>query len=255
MASDEPRPDPSGPHFSPGRRLALVALAGLVVAALAGGAYTLTYGALRDLAEAGGAGERWSHVHPIMVDTLTALAILSLVVARHARWWTRLLRWTLLLLLTGGVAAAAVQHSVWGYGEIPRDPLRAGVAVAPQVMLVIAVWLWLTMVKHIRVAARTGPGAEPVTTQRGHVKLIEAPDESRPELDSQPDRDPQPELDPLPRPLAITAPPAAPPTDVEVASRRPDAKAPEESDDDDLPIWDWDPPSSTFRSSPTPPTE
>lgn len=248
MPADEPRPDPSGPRFSAAQRRALIVLAGVVVAALAGGAYTLTYGVLRDLAEAGGAGERWSPVHPIMVDTLTALTILSLVAARHARWWTRLLRWTLLLLLAGGVAAASVQQAVWGYDEIPRAPLRAGVAVAPHIMLVIAVWLWLTMVKQIRVAARPEPATGPASTQRGHVKLIESPDESRPELDS------QPELDPLPGPLAIEGPPASLPTDVElVSSRSKEEDASEE--EEDLPIWDWNPPSGSFRSSPTPPAE
>ncbi|TDC61610.1 DUF2637 domain-containing protein, partial [Actinomadura sp. GC306] len=171
MPSDPTRP--GGPRYTPVQRRLLTALAGLIVAALAGGAFTLTYDALRELALAGRAGERWAPLYPVMADTLTVLTILSLVITRNARWWTRLLRWGLLLLLVAGGAALSVQYSVWGYGALPEDAVRAGVAVAPHVMLVIAVWLWLTMFKQIRVAR---PGAEEITPpdlQRGHVKVLE----------------------------------------------------------------------------------
>ncbi len=40
-------------------------------------------------------------------------------------------------------------------------------------MLVIAVWLWLTMFKQIRVARPAAEEAAPVETQRGHVKVLE----------------------------------------------------------------------------------
>ncbi|GAA2145648.1 hypothetical protein [Actinomadura napierensis] len=172
MPSDPMRP--GGPRYSPAQRRLLTATAGLVVAALAAGAYVLTYPVLRELALAGRASHRWAPVYPVMADALTAMTILALVVARNARWWTRLLRWALLLLLVAGAAAAAVQHSVWGFGSLPRTPVRAGVAVAPHVLLVIAVWLWLTMIKQIRVARPAGGEPEPVETQRGHVRVLPA---------------------------------------------------------------------------------
>ncbi|MEU8347160.1 hypothetical protein AB0C74_36130 [Spirillospora sp. NPDC048832] len=184
--------DRTRPAYSRGQRRLLTALAGLVVAALAAGAYVLTYGVLRELAVAGGAGRRWAPLYPVMADTLVAMTILSLVVTRGARWWTRLLRWTLLLALVAGGAALHVQHSVWGYASLPDDAVKAGIAVAPHVMLVIAVWLWLTMFKQIRVARPTADdgGAPAETQQRGHVKVLEpaapplaleAPAESAPE--------------------------------------------------------------------------
>lgn len=206
MPSDPTRT--AGPRYTPVQRRLLTALAGLVVAALAGAAYALTYDVLRDLARLGGVGRRWAPLYPAMADTLTALAILSLVITRNARWWTRLPRWTLLMALVAGGAALSVQDSVRGLGELPRDAVRAGVAVAPHVALVVAVWLWLTMVKQIRVArpaADDAPAAEP---QRGHVKVLEpaapeplaleAPAEPRPEPLAFPDDDPEP-LIPFPR--------------------------------------------------------
>jgi hypothetical protein len=172
MPSDPTRP--GGPRYSPAQRRLLTATAGLVVVALAAGAYVLTYPVLRELALAGRASRRWAPVYPVMADALTAMTILALVVARNARWWSRALRWALLLLLLAGAAAAAVQHAVWGYGSLPRDAVRAGVAVAPHVMLVIAVWLWLTMIKQIRVSRPAADEPGPVEAQRGHVKVLPA---------------------------------------------------------------------------------
>lgn len=165
--------DRTPPSYSRGQRRLLTALAGLVVAALAAAAYVLTYDVLRELALAGRVSRRWAPLYPAMADTLVAMTILSLVVTRGARWWTRLLRWALLLVLAAGGAAASVQHSVRGYGSLPEDAVRAGVAVAPHVMLVIAIWLWLTMFKQIRVARPAAEEAAPVETQRGHVKVLE----------------------------------------------------------------------------------
>ncbi|MWA06980.1 hypothetical protein F8568_042910 [Actinomadura sp. LD22] len=172
MPSDPTRP--GGPRYSPAQRRLLTATAGLVVVALAAGAYVLTYPVLRELALAGRASRRWAPAYPVMADALTAMTILALVVARNARWWSRALRWTLLLLLLAGAAAAAVQRAVWGFGSLPRDAVRAGVAVAPHVMLVIAVWLWLTMIKQIRVSRPAAGEPQPVEAQRGHVKVLPA---------------------------------------------------------------------------------
>lgn len=163
-----------GPRYSRAQRRLLTAAAGLVVAALAAGAFALTYDTLRDLAVAGRVDDRWAPIYPAMADALIAVTLLSLVVTRGARWWTRLLRWGLLLLLAAGLAALAVQDAVWGLDALPDDPVRAGVAVAPHVMLVLAVWLWLTMFKQIRVARPGAETVEVVETQRGHVKVLPA---------------------------------------------------------------------------------
>ncbi|QKW33724.1 DUF2637 domain-containing protein [Actinomadura sp. NAK00032] len=225
--------DRTRPAYSRGQRRLLTALAGLVVAALAAGAYVLTYAVLRELALAGGVGRRWAPLYPVMADTLVAMTILSLVVTRGARWWTRLLRWALLLALVAGGAALHVQHSVWGYASLPDDAVKAGVAVAPHVMLVIAVWLWLTMFKQIRVARPTAEdaGAPAETQQRGHVKVLEpaapplaleAPAETAPEPHA-PFADEPDELIPFPPETSAPEPTTAPAPEV----RRPEFHEPE----------------------------
>ncbi|MEV4001718.1 DUF2637 domain-containing protein [Actinomadura sp. NPDC049753] len=200
--------DPTRPSYTAVQRRLLTTVAGLVVAALAGGAFALTYDVLRELAVAGGVSRRWAPLYPAMADTLTAVTILSLVITRNARWWTRLPRWTLLVLLLAGGAAASVQHSVRGFGPLPDDAVRTGVAVAPHAMLVIAVWLWLTMVKQIRVARPAAGEEAPVEAQRGHVKVLgpaapplalEAPpaQEAGPERMPEPEHEPEPEREPI----------------------------------------------------------
>ncbi|MBO2454819.1 DUF2637 domain-containing protein [Actinomadura barringtoniae] len=207
MASDRSTPQ-GAPRYSKAQRRLLTVMAGLVVAVLAGGAFVLTYDILRELALEGRVSHRWAPVYPVMVDALTVMTLFSLVVSRHGRWWTRLLRWTLLLILLAGVAAIAVQRAVWGLDDLPDDQVKAGVAVAPHVMLLIAVWLWLTMFKQIRNApARSAGKPAPVLEKlpaTGTVTVVPP----RRELDTQttvefddpidptalPERAPRPEL-------------------------------------------------------------
>jgi len=215
MASDHSTPQ-GAPRYSKAQRRLLTVMAGLVVAVLAGGAFVLTYDILRELALEGRVSHRWAPVYPVMVDALTVMTLFSLVVSRHGRWWTRLMRWTLLLLLLAGVAAIAVQRAVWGLDDLPDDQVKAGVAVAPHVMLLIAVWLWLTMFKQIRNApARSARKAAPALEKlpaTGTVTVVPAPREEDPQSTL--------ELDAHARP---TAPPALPET-----GGRPELAAPAE---------------------------
>ncbi|MFI0355921.1 DUF2637 domain-containing protein [Actinomadura sp. 9N407] len=270
-------------HRSP----ALLAVAaGLAVTVLAAGAFVLTFDLLRDFAVAGRASRRWAPAYPIMVDALLVMTVLALIVARGARWWSRWLRGALLLLLVAGTAAISVQHALWGFGSLPRDPVRAGVAVAPHLMLIIAVWLWLRMIKQLRqarpgrLAPAPAPAAEGNSGGDAAAVTVIPPGEHAEQAR------------PTPPPLALL------PSDVEVARRpgtdgvradgvranttQPDmimpitldgpagadgepevpaadrAEDPDAGDDDgDLPIWDWDkdPPSGSLRSSPVPPAE
>ncbi|MFI6514683.1 hypothetical protein ACIBF1_03890 [Spirillospora sp. NPDC050679] len=390
MPADPPGPDdPTAPsrHGAAQRRL-LAAATGLVVLVLAAGVFVASYDALRDVAVAGGVGRRWSPAYPVMADALVVIVVLALIVARHARWWSRAVRWTLLAALLAGGAALGVQHAVWGFGSLPDDRVKAGVAVAPHAMLILAVWLWLTMFKQLRaphprpaLGHAREPGAEgaeraaasdavPVqdaeaVTERvplpaadsGKAAAAERAQTPAQESDTVQERDA--EREPVTEPLqhapepsvngssaaaaedapqrdrkdagkgdadhaddtvpvkaaeADDPPPALLPGDVELVHRStaarsdrvapdtdddldapavdraedpdagddeehasrgrhrlrrrsraagPDASASEVTDpngftppdDDDLPIWDWNPPSGSFRSSPTPPAE
>ncbi|MGK5551640.1 DUF2637 domain-containing protein [Actinomadura kijaniata] len=322
-------PDPSSPQegsrHTPAQRRILTAVTGTAVAVVAAGSFTVTYDALRDLAVAGRVGERWAPVYPVMADVLLVVVVLALLVARHAPWWSRALRWLVLVALFAGGAALSVQHAVWGFGSLPQDRLRAGVAVAPHAALVLAVWLWLTMIRHLRLPRPAGR-IRPAPVEGAHVRIVERAEPERPAASPSPSS-PSPAS-----PSPASPPPASLPTDVELVrdghspdapdvpeaaaghdadhgadndhgadddteelvpvtgAARPDLVPPpatpvDDDDDDvpavdraedpdggdtdlggrgrhrrgvndtadDLPIWDWNPPSESLRSSPTPP--
>ncbi|TNY36722.1 DUF2637 domain-containing protein [Thermomonospora catenispora] len=171
MASEDidaaPTADGAGPVTPPAagrtQHRLMTAAAGLGVVVLAGATFVLTYDDLRALALAGGAARRWAPAYPIMVDVLLLVIVVALAAARNARWWSRWPRWALLFAVLGGTAAASVQRAVHGYESLPEEPLRAGVAVAPYVMLAIVVWLWLAMFRRLhRAPSRAEPPAAPM---------------------------------------------------------------------------------------------
>ena len=199
-------PSPSG--FA--RQRLMGAAAGLGVAALAAAAFALSYEDLRVLALTGGAAVRYAPVYPIMIDTLVVLTILSLVVARRAPWWRRGMRWLLLLVLLAGAAAASAQRAVNGYDPLPDTWLSAGVAVAPWVLLLLAAWLWLSMLRQARLRFFARPGGAPANAHgaippSGTVRVVA----------TQPAESPQPD-DAEPRPLV----PATLPTDIKLVTHR-----------------------------------
>ncbi|GAA1571695.1 hypothetical protein GCM10009678_62960 [Actinomadura kijaniata] len=211
-------PDPSSPQegsrHTPAQRRVLTAVTGTAVAVVAAGSFAVTYDALRDLAVAGRVGERWAPVYPVMADVLLVVVVLALLVARHAPWWSRALRWLVLVALFAGGAALSVQHAVWGFASLPQDRLRAGVAVAPHAALVLAVWLWLTMIRHLRLPRPSGR-IRPTPVEGAHVRIVERAEPERP---------------------PASPPPASLPTDVELVrdGHAPDApEAPETSADHD----------------------
>ncbi|POM25668.1 hypothetical protein BTM25_00500 [Actinomadura rubteroloni] len=183
----------SSPSPRPGRFFTWSAA--LAVLVLAGAGFVLTYEPLRVLARTGGVEGRWAPAYPVMADTLLVVALLAVVVARRAHWFARTLRWLLLLVLLAGGAALAVQHAVRGYGSLPSDAVKAGVAVAPNVMLAVAVWLWLTMIKQVRTAAERSPGPVP-----------DAPVRREADAPPLPDAEPEPEFE-----FALVPPPAPAP--------------------------------------------
>ncbi|REE96460.1 DUF2637 domain-containing protein [Thermomonospora umbrina] len=170
-ADHEAGPPPRRPTRTQRRLMAVSA--GLGVAVLAGGTFVLTYDDLRELALAGGTAEHWAPAYPVMLDALITVTIVSLIAARHARWWSRWLRWALLLVVVAGAAAASVQRAVEGYEPLPDEQLKAGVAIAPYVTLVLSVWLWLAMFRQLqRVPAG---GATPVPPPRAALEDRPAP--------------------------------------------------------------------------------
>ncbi len=132
-------------------------LAFLAVAGLTAGAFVLSYEDLRLLALAGLKGddaERFARYYPAVYDGLVAIALLAVFVARHSPWWVRWMRWLVLVALAGGAAAASVQNALKGFGPIEGTALDAGVASAPWVAALLAIWLWMSMFRQIRDGAQ-----------------------------------------------------------------------------------------------------
>lgn len=144
------------------QRLLLGIAAGLGVTVIAGAVFTVTYADLKALAVSGHASHRLAPAYPVMYDVLVTVTILALILAWQRRWWSRWSRWLLLLVLLAGAGAASVDRSVQGYQKLPHTWVKAGVAVAPELIFLIAVWLWFGMFRHARTAltARSGPAPE-----------------------------------------------------------------------------------------------
>src|SRR3954453_14309329 len=102
-------------HYSTAQRRLLTATCGLGVVALAGATFVLSYDDLRTLAIHGGAARRRAFLYPGMIDGLVVVVILSILAARRSAWWSRALRWLLLLALVAGAGAAGVERAVKGY--------------------------------------------------------------------------------------------------------------------------------------------
>lgn len=191
-------------QYSTAQRRLLTTFGGLGVAALAAATFVLSFDDLRLLALRGGAARHWVFLYPGMLDALVVVVILAILTARRSGWFSRAVRWLLLILLIAGAGAAGVERAVKGYDALPRIWANAGVAVAPWAILIIAVWLWTGIIKQA-LSRRTrthaaGPsaGPEPVPATMMDKSII-------PGL--------EPETRPLPRPAAPvreTAPPAPP---------------------------------------------
>ncbi len=144
-AGSTSRPSPSSGIPLALRRLA-IGLAGLAVAVLAGAACALSFDDLRALAIAGRAEPGLAYLYPAGFDALLVVALISVPLLRGARLLVRLQAGLVLLLLLTAAATAAVTTA----SGVAFDVRRAAIVVAllPWVMLVIAFWLLLVLVKH-----------------------------------------------------------------------------------------------------------
>jgi hypothetical protein len=301
-------------------------LAGLAVAALTCAAFALSYEDLRQLALAGLDGRlarRFAPAYPAVYGGLVVTVLLALFVARNSRWWVRWPRWLLLYALVAGAIAASVQRGLKGYEPLDDTWVTAGVASAPWVAALIAVWLWMSMfkqlkangngllrptsrrqkaLKHKPAHARTDPadmipGFSPIALPPVAEKapaVDEAAEEQEPEPEPAQEykivlqKEPEPVRPPssLPTDVMLVGRPKQPiekvsettqPDFIPVVAEAPDV--PETADTPDAPEapedevveraedpdagtddWaayapEWNPPSSSIRSGPTPPSE
>ncbi|NUW38101.1 DUF2637 domain-containing protein [Nonomuraea sp. SMC257] len=129
------------------RRLG-IALAGVAVAALTGAACALSFDDLRSLAELGEARADLAYLYPAAFDALLAVALISLLLLRSARLLVRIQTAIVLVVLLVAAAAANVSTALLLEPDVRQAAV--GVAVAPWVMLAVALWLWLLLIKHVQ---------------------------------------------------------------------------------------------------------
>ncbi|MGW5490352.1 DUF2637 domain-containing protein [Streptosporangium sandarakinum] len=145
---------PSAPLPAPARpsraaivlRRAGIALAGICVAALTAAACVLSFEDLRALAVTGEADPGLAYLYPAAFDALLVIAMTAALLLWNGRWPARLQAGLVLALLLAAAAAAEVTTAV----RAPVDVRQAavGVAVAPWVMVLLALWLWFLLIKH-----------------------------------------------------------------------------------------------------------
>jgi hypothetical protein len=190
-------------QYSKAQRRFLSTLGGLGVIALAAGTFVLSYDDIRLLALRGGAARRWAYLYPGMLDGLVVVIILAVLTARRSGWFARSVRWLLLMVLIVGAGAASVQRAVKGYAALPDTWVNVGVAVAPWTILILAVWLWISMIKQMlglreRRRRRSGGALEP----GGPVGPVEPVPATVVDKAIIPGFEPA-ETEPLPRPSSI----------------------------------------------------
>ncbi|WP_433437141.1 DUF2637 domain-containing protein [Nonomuraea sp. CA-141351] len=129
------------------RRLG-IALAGLAVAALTGAACALSFDDLRALAITGEARQDLAFLYPAAFDALLVIALIDVLLLRSARLVVRVQAAFVLVVLIVAAAAANVATAL-RFGFDARQA-AVGVALAPWVMLAVALWLWLLLIKHVQ---------------------------------------------------------------------------------------------------------
>ncbi|TMR89888.1 DUF2637 domain-containing protein [Nonomuraea basaltis] len=129
------------------RRLGL-ALAGLAVAALTGAACALSFDDLRALAITGEARQDLAFLYPAAFDALLVVALIGVLLLRSARLLVRLQAALVLVVLIVAAAAANVATAMRFTFDVRQAAV--GVALAPWVMLAVALWLWLLLIKHVQ---------------------------------------------------------------------------------------------------------
>ncbi|NAS25430.1 DUF2637 domain-containing protein [Herbidospora sp. NEAU-GS84] len=138
----------SRPSSSGSRLLSRVAVivASLAVAVLAGAACVLSFDDLRALALQGQADPEFAYLYPAGFDALLVVALLAVPVVRPGRLVIRLQAALILILLL--VAAAAADVAMASGVVLAVRPAAVVVALVPWIMLVVALWLLLLIVRY-----------------------------------------------------------------------------------------------------------
>jgi hypothetical protein len=194
-------PSRPSPASEPGRtRLTLrhfgIALTGLGVVALGATACVLSFDDIRLLAMQGRARTDLAYLYPAGFDALLAVALISVLLLRAARLPVRIQAAAVLVLLLLAAVTVEVATAVDSITTLNVRQAAIGVAVSPWVMLSVALWLWLLIIKH------------------AHTRRGTAVEQAGRESDILPFHRPEPHLapPPPPEPAHGSTQPTEPPT-------------------------------------------
>lgn len=150
----QPSSRPSPGSKWPGQ-LASVAMVVLVVA-LAGATFVLSYTGVHQIVLAAGVSKRLARIYPGLLDAVLVVACAAALVLRDARVWAKVYAWVSIVVLVALVGAADAVHAMGV--ALPHRAAEGTVAALPWALVMLGFSLWLTMLRHARAAvARPEP--------------------------------------------------------------------------------------------------
>ena len=119
----------------------------IVVAAVAAGAFVLSYAGVHAIALQSGVPVSLARYYPAVFDAVLVIACAAAPL-RDAGWWTRFYTWFVILLVIGLLGAMDAVHAM--NVALPRREAAGVVAVLPWLLLLLAFSLWLAVLQHYR---------------------------------------------------------------------------------------------------------
>jgi Protein of unknown function (DUF2637) len=129
------------------------------VAALAAGAFVLSYAGIHAVALQAGVSHRLARGYPLIFDVLLIVILAALLALRGAGWPSRVLAWVCLLALLAAAAGADALHAAGR--RLPAKPAAVTAAILPWALVLIAFVLLLAMLRQARLRrlAHANPAA------------------------------------------------------------------------------------------------
>ena len=106
------------------------------VAALAAGAFVLSYAGIHAVALQAGISHRLARGYPLIFDVLLVVILAALLALRGAGWPSRVLAWVCLLALLAAAAGADALHAAGR--RLPARPAAVTAAILPWALVLIA---------------------------------------------------------------------------------------------------------------------
>src|ERR1700722_10115508 len=141
----------AAPSSAPRRnwpRLLVNSAVTVVVLAVAGATFVLSYDGVHAIALQGGVSVQLARVYPGVFDALLVIACTAAVVLRDGPWWARCWAWLVVIVVLGAIGATDVLHAA-NYALRHRTT-EGVVAAAPVVAVLLAFSLLLTMLRQTR---------------------------------------------------------------------------------------------------------